>query len=266
MARRSSARRPRRRGRRALLVVGVVVLGLVVVGLLAFRPVDNALRNVLEDQIATSLRQSLALDASTPLTVKVGGGSVIRQIVGGELARVDVSTDSVTFGEFTGPAVLVATAVPIDTSKPVGTLSIDFSISQDQLLKVSNNLSGVPLTAVTVDDSQIEASAELTALFVTVPISVGLLPSAVDGQIAFSPNTISLAGADFSANDLRARFGALAERALTTQNLCIANGLPQVFVLDEVNAEPGRLALHFTADGAVLTPEALAPLGTCPAS
>lgn len=260
----SDTRRSRRRGR-GLLITGIALVVLVIAGVLAFRPVDSAVRGYLEDQIAVSLRSSLGLEAGADLDVRVGGGSVIRQLIGGTLTRVDVSTDAVTFGEFTGPASLTATGVPVDTSQPVDTLDIDFSISQDQLLKVSKNLSGVPLMSVTVDASQIEASAELTALFITVPVSVGLLPSAVDGQIAFLPNTISVGGADFSAADLRRRFGVIAEQALTTQNLCLANGLPAAFVLDEVNPEPGVLDLHFTGDGAVLTEAGLSRLGTCPA-
>ena len=251
------------RRRRGWLIAGIIALLVIVAAALAIRPLDNAVRGYLEEQIALSLQTSLGIDGETPLDVTVGGGLIIRQLVDGELTRVTVTADSVTFGEFTGPAKLTATGVPLDTSKPVDTLDIDFAIAEDQLLRVSANLSGVPLTAVTIDSLQIQVAAELTVLFITVPVSVGLLPSAVDGQIAFLPSSISVAGADFSASDLRKRFGVIAERALTTQNLCIAEGLPAVFVLDEVDPEPGRLELHFTGDGARLTEEALAPLGAC---
>ncbi len=255
----------RRRRRRSLLVFVLVVAVIIIGGVIAFRPIDNAVRGYVEKQIAVSVRSSLRLPEDTRLDVTVGGKrSMLRQLLSGKIARVDITADRVTFGEFTGPAQLVATGVPIDLSKPVGTLGITFSIPQEQLLTVSKNLSGVPLTAVTVDDSRITASADLSALFVTIPVSVGLLPAAVDGQIAFTPNSISVAGADFTANALRQRFGAIATQALTTQNLCIAAGLPKQFVLDDVNPEPGELVLHFAADGALLTPEALAPLGSCP--
>ncbi len=101
------------------------------------------------------------------------------------------------------------------------------------------------------------------ALFVTLPLGVGLSPTAVDGQIAFTPTSIRLGEAEFGADDLRDRFGAVAERALLTQNLCVAQYLPEALTLEAVRLADPRMVLTFTGTDVVLDEASLSGTGSC---
>lgn len=252
---------PRRKRRPVLTVVVVLVVLAIIAVLLVVA--DNAVRSYAEDRVRTELRTALDLPADADLDVEISGFSMLVQLVSGSLDRVDVSTDEVTFGDLTGPVTVVARGVPIDQSKPVEDLRLRFGASEKSLTSISQNLSGLPITSVAIDGDEIDISAELQVFFVTLPLGVGLQPKAVGGQIAFTPTSISVADADFDAADLRSRFGAIADTALATQNLCIAQYVPAVLVLQDVTLDDPRMVLTFEAKNVLLDEATLGATGTC---
>ena len=252
---------PRRR-RRPLLALAVI---LVLLGLLAVAAVavDSAVRTAAEERVGAEIRTALALPADAPLDVEIGGVSMLLQLIGGSIDQVDVDSESVTLGGLTGPAHLTARGVPVDTSRPVDSVALEFGATEESLTAISANLSGLPITSVAIDGDRIDVSAEFEALFVTLPLGVGLNPAAVDGQIAFTPTSIRLGEAEFDADDLRSRFGAVAERALQTQNLCVARYLPEALTLESVRLADPRMVLVFAGTDVVLDDASLSVTGSC---
>lgn len=253
---------PRRRRRPlvALLVVVVVLVLLAVIAVIA----DNAVRAYAEDRVRTELRTALSLPDDAPLDVRIGGFSMLLQLVSGTIDRVDVAADSVDFGGLTGPATVVATGVPLDQTQPVEALRLRFGATEHSLTTLSANLSGLPITSVAIDGDEIDVSGELQALFITLPLGVGLIPAADDGQIAFTPTSIRVADAVFTADDLRDRFGSLADQALETRDFCISEYLPAPITLTDVTLDDPRMVLTFDAADVVLDEATLDTMGTCP--
>ncbi len=241
----------------------VVVIAIATVLAIGLPIADAAARAYVTDRIATTLRSGLGLDPAAPLDVEVGGGSMLVQLASGRLDRVDVASDRVTLGELTGAATLTASGVPIDDTQPVERLLIDFAVDESELENISQNLSGVPITSVDIVDDEIVVGGELTVFGFSVPLGVGVVPTAVDGELAFTPGSIEVADATFDADELRSRFGQLAESALATQNLCVAEYLPSAFTLDDATLRGSDLILRFTGDGAVLGGSGLTERGSC---
>lgn len=252
---------PRRRRRPLLTVIVVLVILAIIAVVLVVA--DGMVRSYAGDRVRTELRTALALPDDADLDVRIGGFSMLLQLVSGSLDRVDVETDEVAFGELTGPARLTALGVPIDQSRPVDDLRLRFGASEQSLTSISQNLSGLPITSVTIDGDAIDIAAELDVFLAKIPLGVGLKPSAVDGQIVFAPTSIRVADAEFGADDLRDRFGAVADTALATQNLCIAQYVPAPLILQHVTLDDPLMVLSFEARDVVLDTATLGAVGTC---
>lgn len=251
---------PRRRRPLVALSVVILILGMLVVVAVV---VDSAVRTTVEERIGGEIRGALALPSDAPLDVEIGGTSMLLQLLAGSIDRVKVESESVTLGGLTGPARLVARGVPTDTSRPVDSVALEFGATEESLTAISANLSGLPITSVAIDHDEIDVSASFEALFISLPLGVGLRPAADQGQIAFTPTSIRLGDAEFDAGELRDRFGALGERALQTQNLCIAQYLPASLALEDVRLDDPRMVLTFGGSDVLLDEASLSVVGNC---
>ena len=131
---------------------------------------------------------------------------------------------------------------------------------------ISGNLSGLPLDSITLEEPEIVTSSHFTVFGVRVPIGMGLTPSAEDGALAFTPSSIRVAGADFSADSLRNApgFGALAGRLLKQRPVCVANGLPTGVELTDADVVGDELVLKIHGEDVSLGPTATQPIaGSC---
>lgn len=252
---------PRRRRRPALAIALLFLLFGLLTAVAVL--VDNGLRAAAEERVGTEIRAALSLPADAPLDIEIGGLSMILQLLTGSIEEVTIESSSVTLGGLTGPARLAASGVPVDLSAPAESVELAFGATEQSLTEISANLSGLPITSVAIEGEQIAVSAQFEALFVSLPLAVGLSPAAVDGQIAFTPTSIRLGEAEFDADDLRSRFGAIAERALQTQNVCVAQYLPAALALESVRLADPRMVLTFTGTDVALDEASLSVLGSC---
>ncbi|MBC7725092.1 MAG: DUF2993 domain-containing protein [Burkholderiaceae bacterium] len=250
---------PRRRRRRVIIAVSVVA---VLVAALAIAA-DVAARAITTTAVTSQLRSALALPADSAVDVRVGGFSMLAQLAQGRLDQVDITAPGVTFGELSGDAVVTGLGIPLDRSQTVDSVSIDFRVDQSQLTALSANLSGLPVSDVELSDSDIRIVAEFTAFGVTVPIGVGLLPGADSGALTFSPQSITVAGATISADELRQLFGAPGVLALRTQSICIAQYLPASLELSAVSVDAPDLVLSLRGSVVPIDEAALALKGDC---
>jgi hypothetical protein len=155
--------------------------------------------------------------------------------------------------------------VPLDTSALVGTLAVNYAVTEKNLAAIAKNLSGVDITAVTLQRSEIVAAASLTVLGATVPVSLGLTPSVSGGRLVFTPAGIRVGGQTFTAEQLTANplFGGLARSLLKQQSFCVAQYLPKALTATAVQIVGGSLIMSFSGDGVALGGPEFATKGNC---
>ncbi|MCU1580133.1 MAG: hypothetical protein JWP19_2337 [Rhodoglobus sp.] len=255
---------PKKRHRLRTIIVLIVVLALLVAG---FFVADGFAKSYATGYVKDSIIRVLGIDPKTPVQVDLGGGSIILQAITGGVDEVKVHVASLSFGELSGAADIVATNVPLDSSRPLDKLGIVLTIPQDNVRKLAKYLSGLQLTQIDVGKGVIRIGTDLSVLFFTVPVSVDLQPSAKDGGINFDPKTVVLGGTEISVADLRAnpQFAALAGDLLNSQQVCVAGFLPKALTIDDVRVSGTNLVISINGDGTALGGPALSTLGACPA-
>ena len=217
-------------------IVGTVLASLGVV-VAALWGLDNWARQQVADYVTEKVEQVLNLDNGDPVTVEIAGVSVIAQVLTGTLDEVDVGVDDVTIGEFTGGVSLRAEGIPIDLQKPI-----------DEVRLV---------------DSEIQFESTFRLLGLGVEVGVAVEPFAENGEIGFTPTSVSLNGSTSSAESLKKTFGAAAESLLKTRSICVARWLPVALTVDEVAVRGDDLVITIGADKAILSDESLQTLGSC---
>ena len=90
-----------------------------------------------------------------------------------------------------------------------------------------------------------------------------LTPSAVDGEIVLSPQSLQLAGAEISAAALRDQFGSVADAVVRDWPVCIAQYLPAGLTLTGMSVDGDMVAGEFAVARDVLTNPAQLENGTC---
>ncbi len=257
--------KPKKRHRVRTIIILVAVLAVLVV---AFFVADGFAKRFATDYVKDSIVSVLHIDPKTPVKVDLGGGSIILQAITGGIRTVTIDIQSLSFGELTGAAHIVATNVPLDSAKPLDTLGIRFTIGQDNVRTLGKYLSGLDLKQIDVGKGVIRIGSEFTVLFFTIPVSVDLEPSAQDGGIAFEPKTVILAGNEISVADLRAnpQFRALAGDLLNSQQVCVADFLPKALTITDVHVSQSNLVVTIKGDGTALGGPGLSTLGSCPAA
>ena len=96
-------------------ILAVVVLVVAVVG---FFVADAAVKSYASNLVKQRIIQVLQLDPATPISVDLGGGSILLQALSGKVSTVHVTAPKVSFGALTGSAVVHATDVPLDRIHP----------------------------------------------------------------------------------------------------------------------------------------------------
>ena len=257
--------KPTRKKRRWLpwLIALVVLLILLVV---AFFVGDAFARQYATGYVRERIVEALDLDPATPIDVDLGTGSILLQAASGSINEVHVGIDNVAFGDVSGSAQLVATGVPVSGEQPVDTLGIEVTIDEENVQKLAGSLSELDLKSIRLGDGLITVSTDLNVVIFTLPVTVGLQPSASEGGISFEPETLTLNDQAISVEDLRNNpvVGGLASQLLASQDFCVASYLPKAFTISDVDVVGSNLVVKVNGDGAVLSGSDLTSKGTCP--
>jgi hypothetical protein len=253
---------PRRR-RRAWPVVTIAIVLLVLI--VAFFVADAAAKAYAQDKIRTQLVSALGLPASAEVAVDLGPGSILLQALTGSVSAVDVSVPKLAFGELVGAASIHATKVPLDTSKPLGTLSVSYAVTEKNIGVLAKNLSGVGISSVSLTAPEIVANASFALAGTKIPIALGLQPSVNAGQLVFTPTTVGVSGQSFTAKQLAASpiFGSLARSLLKQQSFCVAQYLPRGLTATSAKVVGTSLVLSFSGDGTAIGGADFSTKGSC---
>jgi hypothetical protein len=242
-------------------IAGVSLVVLLVVGYVV---AENVARDYARDRIHDELAKALSLEAEHPMRIDLGGGSFLLQAAAGVIDDVHVDIDAVPLGDIEGSLAIEAAGIPLDGTSPVDALTATATVDAANVQKLRSYISGIDLDSLTLGNGVVDVSTTITALFLTVPVTAGVEPVVADGQLEFTPRTITVNGADVSVDALLAGpLGSVAKDLLPTQSFCVAQYLPRSIVLTGVDVTPKRLRLDFTGDSVVLGTE-LETLGTCP--
>jgi hypothetical protein len=242
-------------------IAGGVLVVLLVVG---FFVGESAARAYATDRIHDELVNAFELEADHPTQVDLGAGSLLLQAASGSVDRVDVAIDDVPLGDLTGDITLAATGVPLDTAQPAETVAATATIDEANVAALRDYLSGIQLDSITLGDGVIDVSATVKALFLSVPVSAAIEPTVRDGQLVFTPQSVTVNGAAVSVDELLA--GPLANVAsgfLGAQTFCVAQYLPSAITLQDVDVSDDELELAFTGEDVALGGAELSTKGTC---
>lgn len=255
---------PKRKRRFGWLIALAIVIAVLVAG---FFVADALARQYATGYVRDRIVEVLKLDPATPVDVDLGSGSILLQAVAGSIDEITVHADELSFGDITGVADLVATSVPLDSSKPVGTLAITVTITEQNVRKLASFISAAELKSIDLQDGIIRIGTEFNVVFFVLPVSVDLLPSAVEGGISFDPVTIIIGEEQISVQDLRdsPEFRALAGALLDSRDFCVAGFLPEALTISDVDIVGSKLVVVINGDGTALGDPGLANFGTCPA-
>jgi hypothetical protein len=244
------------------VIVVVVVLATLVAG---FFVADAAAKSYAEDQIKQKLVAALGVDPATDVQVTIGGGSVLLQALNGKLATVDVAIPRLAFGDLVGTAAVHATQVPLDEKAPLQKLAISYRVSEKNAAVLASDLSGMKLDSITLDAPEIVAKSSFSVFGIGIPVGLGLTPSAAKGALVFTPTTIQVNGASFTAGQLFATpgLGALAKQLLHQQTFCVAQYLPKALTVTSAAVADHQFVLTISGDGAALGGAGFATRGSC---
>jgi len=236
----------------------------VILGAIAFVVGDGMAKDYARDYIKQRIVAVLGIEDPDTVTVEVGGGSVLFQAMGGRLSDVEVTAEQVTFGDLTGAAFVRAQDVPLDESAATRALDVTFEIAEAQVAAaMGTDLNGIQLQSIALEEPEIVVATELDLFFFTLPIEMGLLPSAEEGRILFTPNTITLGEDAYTADELRQELGEFADAFLSVQSLCVNETLPVALTIVDVDVIGKDLVLAINGDGVVLGGDDLSTMGTC---
>ena len=249
--------------KRRLIAAGVTVasLGAVALGLWAG---ENWAREQVTSQVTSNVRQALGLGAKKPVTVRIAGFSVLAQAVTGKLDQVDVSVQDVAIGELSGDVALKAKGIPLDASKPVDRVQVDFAASEASVQAIAKELSTAAIDSVEFAEPNVRLGSTFRVFGFPVEVMLEVEPQADDGEIAFTPKAIEVGGVRTSAEDLKKVFGSVAADLLQTQKICVARSLPAAVTVEKVAVHGDTLAVTIGGSKVVLDQKAMGKQGTCP--
>lgn len=240
----------------ALLLVILLIVGYVVG--------ENYARTQAIETIKS--RVVAVLNVKDPSTVKVdiGKGPVLFQALAGKLNQIDVTASDVTFGELSGAATLHAEDIPTDANAKTKVLDITFSLPEDQVAsQLTQSLGDITADSVTLDEPEIVVNTTIDLFFFKLPVGIGLQPSADQGQLVFTPTTVTLGDKSYTPEELRKELGDLAEPFLAKQQLCVSDQIPAALSVTDVDVQGKELVLKIDAKNVALGGKEMSTNGTC---
>ncbi|MFT4306321.1 MAG: DUF2993 domain-containing protein [Microbacterium sp.] len=250
---------PRRHRRWPWLVAFAIVLLLIVA---AFFAGEWIARDLVTKAITQQLAARLDISSDTEIDVDIPG-SILLQAATGRIEEATVSSPEVSVGDLSGQVSVTVDDIGIwdggSISGGRATLSLDSAQAQALLSQVD----GFPADTLGLSDPDVTVSTTVSVLGTSVPVGVALTPSADDGDVLLTPASVTLGGAEVTADDLRSRFGTLADTVLQTWRVCVAQELPAGMPLTAVSVTGDRLVADFDIAAGSLTDAALQEKGTC---
>ncbi|EZP25956.1 LmeA family phospholipid-binding protein [Microbacterium oleivorans] len=252
---RPARRRPRRRG--AWLVITL----LVIVGLLVAAEVTA--RIVTPQIIRDRIVENVGLPADQKIDVDIPAPLLLPLLVVGQLPEIRLTADDVELNGITADVDVTAQDVPMYRDADWSGANATVVLNQAQTRALLSKVDGFPVDSVTLNPPEVAVDTDVRVFGASVPVGVSLSADARDGEIVLSPTTFRLAGADLSADALRAQLGPLVGSLLEEWPVCVAQYLPKALTLTGVTIEDRGIVADFEIDSSILRDKAAQASGSC---
>ena len=245
---------PRRRRRGLGVVIALVVVVVLAVGVVV---ADVSLRAYAEDRASSEIAASLPDTVDGDIEVSIDGFSFLQQYLSGTFERVTLDAPALTVSGVPVDAHVVATGVPADLSKPVGTASATLTLSQDAV----NSVIEVPGAAtLTLDDEAVGYDGTISFLGLTIDYLVTASVSVTPDSIVLTPQKATVT-AGSAVVDASGALDAVLDESIP---VCVASYLPQGVELADLTISPGQATVVLRASDLSIDETSLRTLGVCP--
>ncbi|MBN9178412.1 MAG: DUF2993 domain-containing protein [Microbacterium sp.] len=250
----------RHRARRWPWLVALVAVAALAVG--AWFAGEYIARGIVERTVRDQVQKELSLPADQQIDVDIPG-PILPQLVSGTLGEITLASRDVPLGQLAGDVVVRASGVPIRGDGPAQDASASITLDAAQVQALLATVEDFPASTVTLAEPDIRVAMELRLFALTVPVGVGLTPSATAGQLVLTPTTLTVADAQISAQALLDQFGAVASTVVRDWDVCVAQYLPAGMTLTDVRVEGDHVVADFAIDGDIIHDRSLQQKGTC---
>lgn len=250
----------RRRRRWPWLVAVLVVLLLIVA---AFFAGEWVARDLVTKAVKQQLVSRLDLAADQQIDVDIADPSLLLDLAVGEVGQVRISADDVTIGDFTGDVSVTLHDLGIRSPFTLGSGEATVAMNAEQLRPLLAEAAPVPVDGLTIAEPAVSASTQLSVFGVAIPVDIALTPSSADGQLVLTPASLTVAGAEVTADGVRAQFGSVVDPLLAGYRVCVAQYLPRGLTLSHVAVQGDRLVADFAIAGDLLTDAGAREKGSC---
>ncbi|UGS27980.1 DUF2993 domain-containing protein [Microbacterium resistens] len=247
--------RARRRWPWIVAAAVVVLAALVVVA-------EFVARAVVADVARTQVITALHLPEDQQIDVATDG-IVLAQLLAGRLDALHLSSDDVAVGPFAGAVTAEARGFPLHGGPMTGATGT-IRVTAEQLGDLVGSATDLPVDEIALEGANVTAKGALSLFGQSLPIALTLKPDAVEGDIALTAVSASVAGVTLDAAQLAGRFGGLADGLTAPQRICIADQIPAGLHLVSLAVTDGQLVAGLRADGAITSDASLQRNGTCP--
>ncbi|GEB95987.1 LmeA family phospholipid-binding protein [Microbacterium lacticum] len=239
----------------------VAVLVVVVLAVAAWFAGEYIARGIVERTIREQITQNLDIPVDHPIDIQIPG-PILPQLIVGSIGDLTISSEDVPLDGVTADISVNAQDVNIhggDWSGGYATVSLD----ETQLRALLAGIDGFPAESVSIDAPDVRAEFTLQLFGFDVPIGVALTPSAAGGDIELTPASLRLGDSEVSAQSLRDQFGSVADAALRTWDICIADRLPRAVELTGVEVNRDRVVADFEISSAIVNDPEAQQKGSC---
>ncbi|WP_375406616.1 DUF2993 domain-containing protein [uncultured Amnibacterium sp.] len=252
-----AAVRRRKRGRRALLIVPVVLIVLAILGVVAFVVGDRIFRANAETQIEQSVSQSLPAGVTGTVDASIGGGSALVQWLHGSFDDVRLHSRGLQVAGAPANAVVDITGLPVNGGA-VKTANATFTIGQAAFENVPA-LRNVGATAPQLGTDSVSTTLSRTVLGFTLKIAVALKPSLTGQTVHLQPTSATL-----TAGPATIPATTIVQQLIPDGvSVCAATYLPRGVAVTGVRVKPGEAVVRLSARNLNLETLDSARTGTC---
>jgi hypothetical protein len=247
------APRRRRRGLRrliVLLVILVVVIGLAIAA-------DVAARAFAQDYVEQQIEQSLPAGVQSDVDVRIGGGSMLLQLVTGKLDDVHIDGEDLTVGGLPVSATVALGGVPLDQSLPAETALARIVLTDDALDAVLAAQGDTGTT--TIRDGRVLYTGTAPVLGVDLDFEVTADATADEDSLHLEPTSARVTSGPLDV-DATALIGLVAPNGI---DYCVGDYLPVGVAITRLDVGDGSVTLTLAGDGIVLNSAALSTMRGC---
>jgi len=237
----------------------VVVLGLLV------GAAELALRLIIPNVIAAAVREQLDLSSDHPVEVSLGGSALLHTLMG-RVGQVTVAIDDAELVDgLRGEVSLSADSVPFDfAERKISGGSAELTIDREQLPAAISLLTSGAADGAEVRGGELAVSRTMQMFGADVPLSISLALSVEDGDVSIEPRSITAAGFDLTADQIRAASGGTLDELLSTHVVCVRDQIPRGITLTGLRlSSTGSVDLRVSLDPGIVSDPSQREPGSC---